>query len=152
MSSLIDQIFKLKQEYQEMKDVIDLKGPESQELDFQPLFYPGLIRIRRDLSCLSLDFAKSTAVHLRDFKTKKAQRETQRYLKQKEFMSQGVKVTQAEAQARQATADMLEPEAVAEGFYMTGRLIINQVNEVLKSLNQDISILKKEYESLNQIT
>tara|TARA_R110000782_G_scaffold252972_1_gene340933 strand:+ start:244 stop:705 length:462 start_codon:yes stop_codon:yes gene_type:complete len=150
--SIIDEIFELKQEYRGMKDMIDLKSAGSQELDFQPLYYPRLLEIRKDLSCLSLDLAKETAKHGRDFRNRRAGRETQKYLKQRELMDKGAKATPSEAEAKAFTAHLLSDEALSEGFYMSGKLILNQVNEVLRSLNQDISIIKKEYESLTNIS
>ena len=150
--TLTDEIFELKQEYRNMKDMIDLKAEGSQELDFQPLFYPRLLEIRKDLSCLSLDLAKETAKHGREFRNKRASRETQKYLEQRKLMIEGMKATPAEASAKATTAHLLVDEALSEGFYQTGRLILAQVNEIIKSLNQDISIIKKEYEAINKIS
>ena len=149
--NLIDDIFKLKDEYKNMKEMIDLKDSGSQELELQPLHYPRLLEIRKDLSCLSADLAKETSKSGRDWRNKRAERETQKYLKQRELMIKGTKVTAAEALAKQLTAEHLKDEAMYEGFYQTGKLILAQVNEILKSLNQDISIIKKEYESLTHI-
>lgn len=150
--SLIDRIFDLKQEYENMKDMIDLKGPDSQEIDFQPMFYPDLLRIRKDLSCLSLDLAKSTGKYQRDFKNAEAKRKTQYFFKKRECIQlQKMKIGEAETEAEVETSDLRISAATNEGLYSTGKLLLSQCNEVLKSLNQDISIIKKEYESINNI-
>jgi len=150
-TTVIDQIFELKSEYHNIKDMIDLSSADGQELDFQPMYYPDLLRIRKDLSCLSLDLAKATAKYLREFSKTKARREYAKYIEQRKLMAQGVKVTQADAQAKQATCDTLESEAVSEGLYKTGNMILKQVNEILSSVKQDISVIRKEYESINNI-
>jgi len=146
-----EQIFALIHEYRDMEDMIDLKGSGSQELDLKPLFYPRLITIRRGLSCLSVDLATEVGKYQREAKNSKAQFEYTRYIKQKELMDEGTKVTAAEAQAKQYVAEMILQVATDEGLYSSGKLILTQVNEVLKSLNQDISIIKKEYENLTNI-
>ena len=146
-----DQIFALIHEYKEMEDMIELKDSGSQEIDFKPLFYPRLIEIRRKLSCLSVELSVEVGKAMRAAKTSKAEYEYQRYMKTKVFMDEGMKVTPAESKAKQDIADLLPGLAVDEGVYSSGNFVLKQVNEVLKSLNHDISIIKKEYESLTNI-
>lgn len=148
---IIAQIFDLKAEYHSIKDMIDVDPDNAQGINFQPMYYPDLLRIRKDLSCLSSDLAKETSSYFRKWKKTKAQRETQKYLKQRELMDSGMKVTQAEAQSKQFSCNLLEEEAVNEGLYKTGDLILKQVNEILSSVKQDISVIRKEYESINDI-
>ena len=148
--TITEQIFALINEYKKMEDMIDLSGPDSQSIDFKPLLYPRLIEIRKNLSCLSVDLASEVAKYMRQSKNSKAKYDYDRYVATKVLMDSGVKVTAAESQAKQQIADQLQGVAVDEGLYSSGNLILKQVNEVLKSLNQDISIIKKEYESLTK--
>lgn len=149
--SITDEILELTTEYKSMKDMIDLRGPESQEIDFKPLYYPDLLRIRKDLSCLSLSLAVETSKSMRMFKNVESTRKVTFFLKKRENIEAGMRIGAAEAQAEVDVKDLRETESMEEGFYMTGRLILNQTNEVLKSLGQDISIIKKEYESINNL-
>ena len=151
MSKLIDNIFELSNEYQQMTDMISLTGPDSQEIEFRPLYYPRLLEIRRKLSCLSLDLAKEVAKSLVSYKNNEARRKVQFFIAKKNYIAQGNRIGAAEAEAEMEIGDLRKAEAVDEGSYLAGKLIVGQVNEVLKALNQDISIIKKEYESINQI-
>ena len=150
--SLTDEILELTREYKSMKDMIDLRGPESQEIEFKPLYYPDLLKIRKDLSCLSIELAVETSKYMRMFKNLESTRKVQFFIKKRQNIEAGMKIGSAEAQAEVDVGDLRESESMNEGFYMTGRLILNQTNEILKSLGQDISIIKKEYESINNLT
>jgi len=135
---IIGQILDLKSKYFKLKESIDDSAMQ----------FPQLIQIRKDMACLSLELAVQASKYARDFKSSKAAYEIARFLKQRELMAKGVKVTAADAQAKQEVIEMLEQVAIDEGLYQTGRLILAQTNEILKSLNQDISIIKKEYEQI----
>jgi hypothetical protein len=148
---IVDQMFALVREYKEMQEMIDLKSVESQELTFKPLMFPELLRIRKDLSCLSLEYASGVGDWAFDFKEAEAQRKVQYYIKKRECINAGMKIGAAETEAECDTSDLREACGTNEGLYTSGRLVLNQINEVLKSINQDISIIKKEYESINQI-
>ena len=149
--SVVDEILELTREYKGMNDMIDLQGPESQEIEFKPLYYPSLLRIRRELSCLSIELATETSRSMRKFKNLEAQRKYQFFINKRKNIEDGMKIGAAAAQAEVDVGEERKEEALEEGFYMTGRLILNQTNEILKSLGQDISIIKKEYESINNI-
>ena len=137
--SVIGKVLELKDEYYHLKESIDESA----------LMYPELLRIRKELSCLSVDLAVETSKYTRDFKNSQADYEITRYMKQRELMTQkGERVTAADALARQYAVEKLKDVAVNEGLHKTGTMILAQINEVLKSLNQDISIIKKEYERL----
>ena len=62
-----------------------------------------------------------------------------------------MKIGESKAAAEEEAEDLTISVGMNEGLYTSGRLVLTQVNEILKSLNQDISIIKKEYESINQI-
>lgn len=149
--TVTEQIFALIHEYRDMEEVIDLKESGSQEIDFKPLYYPRLITIRKKLSSLSVDLATKVAKYKRSSMSAKAKYEYDKYIAVRDLMASGEKVTAAESKAKQKVADQLQPLAIEEGLYSSGNLILKQVNEVLKSLNQDISIIKKEYESLTNL-
>jgi hypothetical protein len=151
-STIINQIFELKEEYHNIKDMIDLKSADGQQLDFQPLYYPDLLRIRKDLSCLTLDLAKKTAKYFRDYNLDEAKRSTQHYLHKRScIQDKKMKIGEAETEAKAYTANLVLSVATNEGLYRTGKMILDQANEVLASVKQDISIIRKEYESINDI-
>jgi len=153
METIITQIFAVKDRYYEIKEFIDSDILRGEDPDYKPqsstVIFHDLIQIRKELSCLSLDLAKETGDAIRNHKASKSKLEITRYLKLKQFMSSGVKVTAAESLAKQETTDLLQDESDKEGIYMTNRLILNQVNEILASIKQDISIIKKEHETFS---
>lgn len=136
---LMDHIFQIRDDYYHLRDAI---------ADSNPAVFNELMELRKDLSCLSLDLANETGEKMRAHKAAKSKLEITRYLKQKELMDKGVKVTAAEAQAKHQVTDLIDDESLKEGEYMSSRLILNQVNEILASMKQDISIIKREYESM----
>lgn len=138
---LITQIFELKDRYHQLKPMID----GTDELD--PMIYPELLEIRKDLSCLSLDLALEVSKSTRDMIKLESSIEYSRYSNQSALIASGKGVGAAESTARALDKEDKEKLAVEKGLHKTGEMILKQVNEILFSLRQEISIVKKEFES-----
>lgn len=138
--TLIEQIFVLKGLYYDMKPMID--GTE--ELD--PMIYPDLLEIRKNLSCLSLDLALEVSKSTREMIKLESSIEFSRYKSQSELIASGKGVGESESISRALNKNDKEKLAVAKGLHKTGEMILKQVNEILFSLRQEISIVKKEWE------
>lgn len=144
--SIIQQIFDVRDRYRELKEVIDSDiNPEDKKSSI--MFFHDLLEIRRELACLTMDLAKETAKRFRKFKDADTALDIKKYLLTKKYMEEdGEKVTSAESKAKQNTTDLLRIASDEEGFYQTGKLILAQANELLASVKQDISIIRKDYE------
>lgn len=136
----IEAIFEVRDRYSFIKEEISQDNESNYLLD--------LMEIRKELSCLAMDLARSTGDHLKMFKNSSSILYTKRYLKQKELMSGGEKVTAAEAKAKMFVTQEVKDEYEFEANYMSSRIILQQTNELLASVKQDISIIKKDYDSL----
>jgi len=139
--TITDKIFELKDEYMALKSEIDF----TDELD--PMMYPELLRIRKELSCLSIDLAKETSKYVRESIRLEGLIELNRYKEQTRRISVGEKIGSAEAAARSIDETEKQSYTLNKGLAKTGEMILKQVNEILFSLRQEISIFKKEYES-----
>lgn len=137
--SITDKIIQLKEEYHKWKPIIDT------EID--PMAYPELLRIRKELACLSLDLAIEVSKSTRKSISLEGEIEFNRYTTQHALIEQGIKIGAAESAARALDQDKKEEYAVEKGWHRTGDMILKQVNEILFSLRQEIAIVKKEYEN-----
>lgn len=145
-TNIIQRIFDVRDRYQNLKEVIDSDiNPEEKQSTM--MFFQDLIEIRKELSCLTMDLAKETSSRFRKFKNADTALDIKKYILTKEYMDSGEKVTAAESKAKQDTIDLLKIASDEEGFYQTGKLILAQANELLASVKQDISIIRKDYES-----
>ena len=149
--SLTDKIFELKNEYEQM--IVDSKGGWPDVMCFA-----DLNRVRGLLSSYSLDLAKEAAKYNRDFVSLYAQRKVNYFLEKTRLMNVGFtedkilikSASAAEPYAEIYVKELRAKEAVNEGLKTTATLILKQVNELLKSINQDIAILRKEFESIHE--
>jgi len=139
----IDAIVEVRDRYSSICEEID--QDIHQESGNNHLF--ELMSVRKELSCIAMDLAIKTGEHLRKFKDASAIVYTKRYLKQKELMAAGEKVTAAESKSKQHVTQEVKNEYEHEADYMSYRIILNQTNELLASVKQDISIIKKDYDS-----
>jgi len=150
--SLTDKIFELKDEYQQM--IVDSNGGWPDVMCFA-----DLNRVRGLLSSYSLDLAKEAAKYNRDFVSLYAQRKVNYFLEKTRLMNAGItedkktiikSASAAEPYAEIYVKELRASEAMNEGLKTTATLILKQTNELLKSINQDIAILRKEFESIHE--
>lgn len=143
--TVTERIFELIDEYRNNKPVI---GVEGDVLNFDPMMYPELIRIRKELACLALDYAKEFTIYTRAFIRGEGIVEANRYMEQERLMvEEDMAGNKAESIARSSVADEVRKKGEDKALHKTGEIILNQVNEILFAMRQEISIIKKEYES-----
>lgn len=135
----IDRILELKAEYETWSPTI------GDQID--PMAYPELLRIRKELACASLDLAMETSESTRAMIRLEGEIEFNRYQKQHQLITDEVKIGAAEAHARSIDKEKKAELHVAKGTHKVHDMLLKQVNEILFSLRQEISIVKKEYES-----
>lgn len=132
-------------------------------MDFQKLFkiietYNGLpadfadidrlINARKKLACLSINLAELTGDLRTEFESNYYQRKlnfAKGVMKHKE----GKTVSEAEALALIDVEEFYKQEKLSDAEYQKCRLILNQVNEVLSSMNGHLSYLKDEKKRIN---
>lgn len=149
--SITDSVFRLKDEYEELVDQFGQQWPE-------PMSFSMLCRIRGSLSSKAVDLAKITSKHSRNFNKYAAQRKVQFFLEQVRLMTNGKSddgviiksATASEPFAYAHVSELRLKEAESKGLKDTSNIILNQANELLKSINQDIAILRKEVESIHE--
>lgn len=135
---VIKDIFNIRDRYYSIREEISQENGSN--------YLSELMDIRKELSCLSLDLAKITGDFLVEYKLASGIVYTKRYLKQDELMSGGEKVTAAEAKAKTHVTKEVSNEYGFESKYMSHRIILQQTNEILASVKQDISIIRKDYD------
>ena len=135
----IDDILELKREYETWSPTI------GDQVD--PMAYPELLRIRKELACYSLDLALEASEDTRAMIRLTSQIDFNRYQKERNLIRAKSKQGAAAAEARSIDKDKKEELYVAEGNHKVANMLLKQVNEILFSLRQEISIVKKEYES-----
>lgn len=142
----VAKIFEIRDRYFELREEIDSEAnPDSDRNYLQQL-----MDIRKELSCLNMDLARETGKYLRDFKFFKGSHEAGRFIRQGQLMDEdNIKVTAAEAKAKQETAGGHQSLLQKEAIYASAKLILEQSNELLFSVKQDISIIKNDYDSLS---
>jgi hypothetical protein len=112
-----------------------------------------LIYSRKQLSTHGVDLASFVGELKADFETAYFNRKLQ-YAKAITKHKVGISVAEAESLAMDDIKNVYEDEKTLEGQHGKGRLILNQVNEVLSSMQQHLSYLKdeKKSESIRQTT
>ena len=129
--SHIEKITELIEEYRAAETVAD-------NLDY-------LMSIRKELAIEAFLFSKDIAEVKSCLEQAKAQRKIDFYTMQSQHLDEGLgkSVVYAEKGIRSVRA----AEARLEGEYVGNKTLLIQVNEVLSSLQQDISQLKAEYKA-----
>jgi hypothetical protein len=104
-----------------------------------------LMTLRKDLSTLAFFFGKDVANLKRDLEQCKAQRKIDFYRIQEKHLDEGL--GKSVVFAEKGLAGIRKEEGRLEGNFAGSKIILTQVNEVLSSINQDISQLKAEYKA-----
>ena len=104
-----------------------------------------LMRLRKDISTVAFFFSKDVAVLKRDLEQCKAQRKIDFYRMQEKHLEEGL--GKSVVYAEKVLAGIRKEEGRLEGNFAGSKIILIQVNEVLSSINQDISQLKAEYKA-----
>jgi len=146
-----DKIFQLKEEYNKLIEDSNGGWPDV-------MAFADLCRIRGKLSNLSLDLSKDASKYARDFVSSETSRKVAYFKEKSRLMSKGMtedgviikSASAAEPFAESFIANLRIKEAETEGMKISSSLLLKQTNEVLKSINQDIAILRKEFESIHE--
>jgi len=102
-----------------------------------------LMNLRKQISCKGYELGVEVARNKRSLEKAIYERKTNFYKFKKDYLGDGV--TKAETLAESEIVEYRKNEQVHQGIYDFGKIILHQVNEVLSSLQQDISQLKAEY-------
>jgi hypothetical protein len=101
--------------------------------------------LRKNLSSVAFFFGKDVANLKRDLEQVKAQRKIDFYRIQEKHLDEGL--GKSVVYAEKGLSTIRAEEGRLEGNYAGSKIILNQVNEVLTSINQDLSQLKAEYKA-----
>jgi len=101
-----------------------------------------LMGIRKNLSYNAYLLGLDTARAKRQLETIKAQRKIKYFKSKVEHLKDGV--GKAETLAEVEVSELREKEANTDGIYSGYKIILEQCNEVLKSIQQDLSVLRLE--------
>lgn len=143
--SIVQKIFDIKDQYHELREEIDSDSDKEADRNY----LQQLMDIRKELSCLTMDLARETGKYLRDFKFHKGSHEAGKFNRQGDLMDEGVKVTAAEAKAKQESASDHQLQLQKDAIYHSAKIILDQANELIFSVKQDISVIQKDYKSLS---
>ena len=101
-----------------------------------------LMDIRQNLVALGFELGLETAEYKRLFDSANYSRKISFYQFKSDSLSEGV--TKAETLAEVKIKDLRESEKTYESLYYGCKILLGQLNEVLSSIQQDLSILKSE--------
>ena len=105
-----------------------------------------LMGMRKELSVYAFELGISTAKYKRLLEETKAQRKSS-YARHKLKFLNGSTLGKAELQAESEIEEIRMNEARFDGNYIGSKIILEQCNEVISSMQQDISQLKLEYKN-----
>jgi hypothetical protein len=105
-----------------------------------------LMGMRKELSVYAFELGTFTAKYKRLLEETKAQRKS-RFAKQKLKHLEDSTLGKAELLAEQDIEEIRMNEARLDGNYIGSKIILEQCNEVINSMQQDISQLKLEYKN-----
>ena len=105
-----------------------------------------LIGMRKELSVLAFELGVKTAQLKKLLEETKQQRKST-YAKEKLIALENSTLGKAELIAEQKIEDIRTNEARLDGKYIGSKIILEQTNEVISSIQQDISQLKLEYKN-----
>ena len=128
---MIEKITELIEEYRSADTV-------AENLDY-------LMSIRKELAIEAFLFSKELAETKQLLEQAKAQRKVDFYTMQSQHLDEGL--GKSVVYAEKGVRSVRVREAQFEGEYQGNKVMLNQVNEVLSSLQQDISQLKAEFKA-----
>jgi hypothetical protein len=105
-----------------------------------------LMGMRKELSVYAFELGISTAKYKRLLEETKAQRKS-KFARQKLNHLENSTLGKAELLAEQDIEEIRMNEARLDGNYIGSKIILEQCNEVINSMQQDISQLKLEYKN-----
>ena len=112
------------------------------ETPLEATYLNQLMDIRQSLVCLSFNLGVEVAKYKREFDASNYKRKINFFQLKNDNLASGV--TKAETLAEVQIKELRAEEKANESLYTGSKIILNQVNEVLSSLQQDLSILKSE--------
>ncbi len=129
--SITDKLIELIQDY-------NSTTIEAKHLDY-------LMGLRKDLSSIAFFFGKDVANLKRDLEQCKAQRKIDFYRIQEKHLDEGL--GKSVVYAEKSIGDIRKQEGKLEGNYAGSKIILEQVNQVIQSLNQDVAQLRLEFKA-----
>ena len=105
-----------------------------------------LMGMRKELSCLGFELGVKTAQLKKLLEETKAQRKS-KFAMHKLNALNGSTLGKAELIAEKEIEELRTQEARLDGKYIGCKIILEQTNEVISSIQQDISQLKLEYKN-----
>lgn len=105
-----------------------------------------LMGMRKELSIKAFELGVFTAKYKRLLEETKAQRKSLFAKKKLRFLSDST-LGKAELQAESEIEEIRLNEANLDGNYIGSKIILEQCNEVISSMQQDISQLRLEYKN-----
>lgn len=112
------------------------------ETPLEATYLSQLMSLRQELVSLGFELGLEVAKYKREFDRANFKRKINFFQLKNDNLSEGV--TKAETLAEVKIKQERENEKEYESLYTGCKIILNQVNEVLSSMQQDISILKAE--------
>jgi len=124
-----------------MKKIIDWYHGLTQ---VEPIHLHHLMIARKNLSCISYNMATELDQKCKDFYLSNGSRKINTVKSEVKYLDEGI--SKAKVIAENENTELREFEAVAEGEFRGSRIVLEQLNQVIQSMNQDIAYLRKEYE------
>lgn len=125
-----------------LTDKIQVLIQKYNETPLEATYLSVLMDIRQSLVSLSFELGLEVAKYKREFDKANYKRKINFFQLKNDNLDSGV--TKAETLAEVQIKELRETEKDYESLYNGCKIILNQVNEVLSSMQQDISILKAE--------
>lgn len=127
---------------EEITDIIDTY--HATEIEAHNFAY--LMGMRKELSIKAFKLGKEVA-NYKFHKENNTARRKSKFAKQKLIHLKGSTLGKSELEAEADIEELRLKEAKYDGLYMGGKIVLEQTNEVISSLQQDISTLKLEYKN-----
>lgn len=125
-----------------LTDKIQVLIQKYNETPLEATYLSVLMDIRQNLVSLSFELGLEVAKYKRNFDKANVRRKINFFRLKNTHLNEGV--AKAETLAEVQLQQLRETEKEYESLYNGCKIILHQVNEVLSSLQQDISILKAE--------
>lgn len=125
-----------------LTDKIQILIQKYNETPLEATYLSVLMDIRQNLVSLSFELGLEVAKYKRNFDKANVRRKINFFRLKNTHLNEGV--AKAETLAEVQLQQLRETEKDYESLYNGCKIILNQVNEVLSSIQQDISILKSE--------
>jgi len=125
-----------------LSDKIQVLISKYKETPLEATYLSQLMDIRQNLVALGFELGLEVAKYKRNFDRSNVKRKINFFRLKNTHLDEGV--TKAETLAEVQLQQLRETEKTNESLYYGTKIILGQLNEVLSSMAQDISILKAE--------